>query len=386
MKEKIKKIIYQLNYSFLLKNYILLESNPDFSDNTRAVFDKMIEIKLNEKYKLIWLVDDSKKFKDIKIKNVKFITRKMNIANIYYRLFSKYILDCNKIISKYNKYQFRMFLSHGEFIKLPQKYINQIGEYDKFVHLSKFFSDVVYEKFKLDKRKSIITGYPRNDVLLKKSDNIKKIVCGNSKIEKIIIWMPTFRNHKNGSNNENITNIKYKYGVPLIKNKDQLEILNNKLLKQNNLLIIKLHPAENISKMKISNYSNIMFINDNKIFENHNLSFYNLLSVTDALITDYSSVYYDYLLLDKPIAIAAPDIKEYSSHVELVFNNYEENIIGEYINNFEQLLCFIDNVTNNIDVKYSERKKVREKYHEYTDNNSTERVLKILLEKMKERD
>ena len=57
---RIKEKIDKLNYRLLLRNYILLESNPDFSDNTKAVFDELIKLKINEKFKLIWLVDNDK--------------------------------------------------------------------------------------------------------------------------------------------------------------------------------------------------------------------------------------------------------------------------------------------------------------------------------------
>ena len=71
-KRCIKKIVYKMIYSLPVKNYILFESVPDLSDNTRAVFDEMVKREINRHYKFIWLVtNDSISYP--KIENVKYI-------------------------------------------------------------------------------------------------------------------------------------------------------------------------------------------------------------------------------------------------------------------------------------------------------------------------
>ena len=139
MREMIKKIIYNLNYRIFMKNAILFESNPDFCDNTRAIFDCMIRRGLNKKYRLIWFVNDKKKFSDIKIKNVYFIEYKQKIKIMYYQFFAKYIFDCNRYIRKRNKNQFRIYLTHGTPLKLPKDYSSISGEMDYVVQISDYF-------------------------------------------------------------------------------------------------------------------------------------------------------------------------------------------------------------------------------------------------------
>ena len=73
VKQSIKKILY--SKKLRLKPYILMESNPDFADNTKAVYDEIIKRGLNLKYKVIWAVNDKQKYKYIKTKNVRFINR-----------------------------------------------------------------------------------------------------------------------------------------------------------------------------------------------------------------------------------------------------------------------------------------------------------------------
>ena len=48
--------------------------NLDYTDNPRAVFDYLVQEGYNEKYEIIWLVSDPKKFRKLKYKNVKFVT------------------------------------------------------------------------------------------------------------------------------------------------------------------------------------------------------------------------------------------------------------------------------------------------------------------------
>lgn len=331
--KKINDLIYKSNNKLLLKNYILLESKPDFSCNTKAVYDEMIRRGINKKYKLIWFVDDKNKFKDIKLKNVKFINydeKKINkIKWVYYNIRCKYIIDCNKFVTKRNHRQIRIHLTHGEFIKIPREYCNLSGHIDYLIETSDYFKKINSELFQVPEDNILTTGYPRNDYIFDYDNRIE--VYRDMKRDKTIFWIPTYRNHKFNKNNSFFnTNIQFPYGIPTIKNSSDLKKLNNILKKNKTLLVIKFHPAEDISKIKKLDLSNIKLLEDD-FFEKVHSNIYQLLSKADALITDYSSIYYDFLLTDKPIGLAIPDINEYKSHVELLYKDYENNIIGEYI-------------------------------------------------------
>ena len=99
----------------MLMNYILLESKPDLSDNTRAVFDEMIKRGLNRKYKIIWLVSN-RKHKICKIKNVKYVYDN-GIKKYWYRLFCKCIICCNGRLFSIRRGQFTIYLGHAITVK-----------------------------------------------------------------------------------------------------------------------------------------------------------------------------------------------------------------------------------------------------------------------------
>ncbi len=375
LKKIIKNALYNSNY---LRKIILLESNPDFSDNTRALFEEMINREINNKYKLIWIVNNTKNFKHIKIRNVKFIDNKNFFSKIQFKFYNyccKYIIDCNKFIQKKNKNQIRIHLTHGAFLKLPRDYCLGCGEIDYLIQLSDFFTRINSELFKIDSSKIYTTGYPRNDSIL---NDKKQNSFSEFKGMKKILWLPTYRNHKNQKSND-IYNMKieFPYGVPCINTKEQLIELNKLLNRHNIVLLIKLHPVEDDSTLKSINLSNI-FVIDNNYFEENNSFLYEYLNDTDALITDYSSIYYDYLLTDKPIGLAIPDINEYKKHVELLFDDFENNIIGNYIYSYNDLYNFINCIAKNDKKIYSGLLQAKEKFHKYYDNNSSKRIIDLI--------
>ena len=141
-------------------------------------------------------------------------------------------------------------------------------------------------------------------------------------------------------------------------------------------MFVKLHPAQYRKKLETISSNCIKFITDAEL-KNKNINLYQLLANSDALITDYSSVYYDYLLTGKPIGLAIDDIKEYENKVGFSYNYYE-TIKGKYLYNAKDIVNFIENIANEIDEFESERNECLKLYHTNQDGKSTERVFKII--------
>lgn len=81
----------------LVENRMLFETNDDFTDNGRALFDYLIEKGYNKKYEIVWLVHEPSKYKEYQFENVKFVQNfkkgsTIRRAEAYkYALTSKYI-------------------------------------------------------------------------------------------------------------------------------------------------------------------------------------------------------------------------------------------------------------------------------------------------------
>lgn len=382
IKEKIKKRIYNMNYKPFMKNMILMESNPDLEDNTGALYKEMLKRNINESIEIVWMVH-SDKFSKNKIKNVKFINVNKFFGRLIWKKYSflaKYIIDCNLCIKKKNKNQIRFFLTHGHIFKLCNGYTMSLGKMDYILQLSNAFKGTL--KYYEDQNvTSVCLGFPRNDDLFRKSDEADRLIK-QFKSKKIIAWLPTYRNNKSTHNsNEFNMPLIYRYAVPCIETEEQIKKLNELLKKNDITLIIKPHPAEDLSNLKKLNLSNIKLILNTDL-DNNNLNIYQFLSETDAMITDYSSIYYDYLLTKKPIGLAIPDLEEFSKHMPMYWSDYKEAIAGEYIYTFDDLVKFIENVASGNDIAYEKRMEKLKLYHKYPDGNSSERVLTFFLERI----
>lgn len=383
MKKQIKDIIYKFPIS--LKNYIILESNPDLSDNTYALYETLLKNKINEKYKLFWFVNNKEKYKDINIKNVYFINyfgqTKFSeiIKSSYINLKAKYIIDCNKFIQKRNKNQKRLHLGHGMPYKLVPEYCNATGKVDFMLSLSPFFDDNLSKLHLVDKDKIIDLGFPRNDDLFTNSKNINALFK-NKNYKKIILWLPTYRQRVNKNSNLSMKE-SFQMGLPIIYNIEDLKFLNNLLTELDILLVLKPHPAQDLSLITVENLSNFVILT-NQDLEKENINLYEFLGQTDALITDYSSVYYDYLLTNKPIAITTDDFDEYKKVFNFVYDNIFDVVKGEYINNFDEFKTFLQNISVGNDIAKKEREKMKNTLHKYQDENSSKRVYEFLINEM----
>ena len=105
-----------------------------------------------------------------------------------------------------------------------------------------------------------------------------------------------------------------------------------------------------------------------------------MLASAKALITDYSSVYYDFLLTGRPIGLTFGDSREYFRKYDCPFTDLKENIRGFYIESFEDLFQFLrrsapedGQAEEDIDLKC-----MRDRYHQYTDGRSADRIYEYM--------
>lgn len=387
MKNYIKQILKKITMKFMsifpIKNVIVFESNADYSDNSRAFYEYLIENNYNNKYKIYWFVNDKNKFKDRECKNVKFITIWHNIKGktllqwikyFYVVKNAKYLISSNRTLHKLNKETITININHGT----PLKNVKNLKVVPKDIDIvcvgSDFCIDMMSNQLNLPKDKFICVGNPRNDIIFKDS-NIKEKLKEFSSFKKVILWLPTFRNAITSTRCDSL--FSFPLGLPIIYSDDELIKLNGYLKKNDVLLLFKLHPNQDTSILKVSNLSNIKILTDLYLIEK-NVELTELFKITNAMITDYSGVYYDYLLLDKIIGFTTDDFEEYKQKKGFVMNDIQEFMAGEKIKNIDELYKFIDNVINNNDVYKKDRNKMKKLFNKYLDSKSSERLVKYL--------
>ena len=114
-----------------------------------------------------------------------------------------------------------------------------------------------------------------------------------------------------------------------------MKVVNNHLKEKKVIIIIKPHPSQDMSCFNVDDLSNIKVITSPEMAQK-NVQLYDILGETDGMLSDYSSVYFDYLLTDKPIGLTCDDIVVYRNKTGFSFDNYKDttfegNIKGTYI-------------------------------------------------------
>lgn len=341
-------------YLVPVKNQVLLEAKPEFSDNTYYIYLEMLKHDYQKKYNIVWLITNDNVNENFKRDDIKYfnIDKKGLINKIRFNFLlntSKFILTSNRYFKRKTNRQTIIYLNHGQPLKDCTKLKMNYGDCDASVTSSPFFVEKNCGILQTAKEKFIIFQPPRNDGLLNKEKDVKKIM--NLKNQKIIVWLPTFRKSVDGKRVD--SSFDMPLGIPIIYSNEELEKFNDYLKKHKMTVILKPHFFSYLGDLKTKTYSNFKVI-FNSDLDNYNLTLYELLSASDAMITDYSSVYYDYLITEKPIGLTLDDFKEYDEETGFAYD-YKEVIKGHYIYNMDDLYKFFDNLSNNNDQYKKER-------------------------------
>lgn len=355
-----------LNYLIPKKKRIVLYSNWGFRDNVRYLFDYLIANSYNENYEIVCASNEFYNLDSKKIKNVVFV--KSQIKILKYFMTSKFFFYCfGGIPIRSVKGQTVVNLWHGMPIKkigrLESGMSRDLNYFDYLLSYSNYFSPVLQESFDVGSDKIMIANAPRNEPFLRRNQ------AQNSSL-KTIAWLPTYRkSSKLASENGDSDEI-----IPLFSTTEDFRSFDAFLRKQDIHLYIKLHPLQDMVKIP-KHLSNITFITDAWLFD-RKTDLYNFLASTDALITDYSSISIDYLLLDKPIFYVMNDQESYSNSRGFNFT-IDQFVAGQIIQNMSQFEYVLTNFSENKDNFVQLRQKKLDEF--YADcSNSTEDLLKFV--------
>ena len=363
---------------FPARNIIILQTCPPFTDNTMAVFNEMLKRGLNKKYKIVWTrVDKTKPLPQWE--NVYFLDENRAFDNFllfYYRKFAKCLISCNGFLSTFRKGQTSFYITHGTPVKSVASYYNIPDNVDYILVDGEGTRPITAHELKGDVNKCFALGYPRNDILSTSNIDLHTLFPENPD-DKIIIWYPTFRQHSNG-----LVSFRDDKAIPMLHDTKIANELNEIAKKHKVLLVLKPHFAQDVSKIKACNLSNIKFIND-QFYVDNNIMPYEFIANTDALISDYSSVYFDYLVCNKPIGLVWEDYEDYKNTVDFAIDMDFCMKGGEKIYDLADFESFIKNVSENNDVLKSERADVM-KWACYKEiGGAAARVTDFIVEKAK---
>ena len=205
-----------------------------------------------------------------------------------------------------------------------------------------------------------VTGTPRNDYLLHPNNDLVQEHPYLNK--KVILYAPTWREYGERSS-----------FFPFV-DKDP-ERLNTFLETQDAYLLMRGHReemeriTENYGQKKLS-----------RILPAHQEIFpdaQRLLAHVDVLVTDYSSIYLDFLLLDKPMIFIPYDLEEYQSYRGFLFD-YESNTPGDKVGTQAEFMESLDRALNQPELGAVERAQIKNLFHKHQDGKSSERIIEYI--------
>ncbi|MEJ9228739.1 CDP-glycerol glycerophosphotransferase family protein [Peribacillus butanolivorans] len=362
------------------KNTILYESRDgnSMTDSPYAMFKYMIENQDFKDFMHIWSIQDFSalsgvisKYKDMP--NVKFVQRNSK-DYLKYLATSEYLINNSTFqsffIPKINQIYINTW--HGTPLKnmgfdipgnpaVSQNVVRNFLSADYILSPNAHTTDIFTRSYKLNglyKGKIVEEGYPRIDLTLNTNpkeykDYLRTLGLKINDGKENILYAPTWK----GTNLAKVDN-------DILQIIADINYLESQIGEQYNLLI-KVHPflyKEANKHTEIKNRLIPDYVDTNE-----------LLATVDLLITDYSSIFFDFLVTNKPILFYTWDTDVYSEQRGQYLKNDE--LPGPMLFNSKELAHAIKDIKN-VKLFYSEKyKNMQKQFTNYDDGNVTERIV-----------
>ena len=298
---------------------------------------------------------------------------------LYYLMTSKFWVDnCRKTFPIYKRSkQIYIQTWHGTALKkiefdvqhsLSELYLHgakiDSKQIDYFVSPNRFMSKLTPKAFKYE-GELLEVGYPRNDILINLSEEKKCEIKKALKLDpnkKIILYGPTYRD---GSKNKN----DFSTGLDI-----DLDAFYEQF-KDEYILLLRLH-------------SNVATDIDINLKYNHfiyNVSFYpdsqELLAIADLLITDYSSLFFDFAVTRRPMIFYAHDLELYRDQLRGFYFDYEKFVPGPIARDMNQLFHVIRNWKEYFNEQYNEKlSSFCEEFTTFETGESSKQIAELMIQ------
>lgn len=354
-------------------NWVLFESffGKSYSDSPKYIYEYLNQAYPNE-YKCIWVINDKK----TKIPYGAIKVKRFSIRYAYYFARCKYDVLNVRQPNWIRKRKGNVFLEtwHGTPLKRlvfdqeevcgasplhKQQFYRQSRDWDYLISDNGFSTETFKRAF-IFHNEIVECGYPRNDVLYApdKEARITKLKdkLGIPKDKKTILYAPTWRDDEYYGKGE------YKFALKL----DLHEL--KKQLGDEYVLLLRTHYyiADSIDTTGIEDFA-------------FNVSKYDDISelylISDLLITDYSSVFFDYANLRRPILFYTYDLEKYRDMLRGFYLDIEREMPGPLLFTEEEVITAIKDISH-IEMEYQDRYEVfYERFCHVDDGNASKRIV-----------
>jgi CDP-glycerol glycerophosphotransferase (TagB/SpsB family) len=231
----------------------------------------------------------------------------------------------------------------------------------RIIAMSDETAEITRRAFDVAAEQVLVTGFPRNDALLQPSPATRLPAVMQQALDagqRMFVYLPTFRDS----------------GKPFVQL--DWERLDAHMAKLDAVFFCKFHPVDRSQIPQ--GFERIRSLPQD-------LDVYSVLPFADALVSDYSSIIFDYMLLERPIIYYAPDIDEFASQNRSLNFDPREIAVGPVCRSFEELLSSLSKLQGDATeaqpaVDEEHREAVFARLHRYRDARSCQRLLQALAE------
>jgi CDP-glycerol glycerophosphotransferase len=362
------------------RNMILFESGigKQYADSPRYIYEEIVKRELP--YKKIWVYNQTMPVRDRDRKQIK----RLSPQYFYYLAKSGYWVNNQNFPTYISKRKGTTYLQtwHGTPLKKmlfdieniqgrSDDYLERVHgatrQWDYLVSPSSYATETFKSAFKYTGN-IVEAGYPRNDVFYKPdqediSGKVKSRL-GLPKDKKVILYAPTFRDNETSGKNKFVFDIK----MDLHQMKERLGDEYIILLRMHVIISNKLTIPEELSSFvyNVSSYPEIQ----------------ELSLISDILITDYSSVMFDFANTNQPILYFTYDLEEYKNNIRGFYMEFEEEAPGPFVYNTEEIIESIENIEK-VKLDYQDKYKAfLEKYCYLEDGQASKRIVDHVFKKI----
>lgn len=333
-----------------IRDTVVFESEGDFCDNARALYEYMLAEGLEQEHRIVWFVSAPEAFKARERAHVRFLSRK-SLAGIYHTATARLFFFTHPWwLKNWRRGQTVVDLSHSAFtVKGAEQDLH--GVFDYICSASLNTEPIMSAYLNLRPGQMVVTGFPRQDLVYRKKDIgplLADIGAGRAG-GKMILCMPTFRQSERRTDGT----FRNEFSINPVHTRAQLEALDRRLREMDAILLVKIHHLQRLDLLTRVDLSNIFYLTDDVLLT-HDIQLNELLGRADALLTDFSSVLYDYLPLDRMVGFFTEDLDQYTRGFTVA--DPLSYMPGPHIRDMEGLYAFLGDVAAGRDEYHEPRK------------------------------
>jgi len=238
------------------------------------------------------------------------------------------------------------------------------------ISTSEFISDLQETSLRIGRTRHIVTGYPRNDALFNPTSLMRRqweTYLGGHRSRKVVLYAPTWRHGREATRFFPFDDFDFSALVVYLRSR-------------NILLLLRPHPSDARAfpgilefLLQLSSAPDVIRVATDDVLPDA----HSALPFIDVLVTDYSSLYHDFLLLDRPMLFIPYDFEEYSRRNGFHYD-YFANLPGPAVSTMAQFIGELEALLAGQDGYGRRRSSLAERIHEVRDARSCERVASLI--------